>query len=74
VFDTSVYESIIKCNKKDTQAKYTCLRLILLSERKSRGPIKMSKELTDEELETYSRQIVLSDIGYDGQLKLRNGI
>ena len=32
----------------------------------------MRKELTDEELETYSRQIVLSDIGYDGQLKLRN--
>jgi len=30
------------------------------------------KELTDEELETYSRQIVLADIGYDGQLKLRN--
>jgi len=32
----------------------------------------MRKELTDEELETYSRQIVLADIGYDGQLKLRN--
>ena len=32
----------------------------------------MPKELTDKELETYSRQIVLSDIGYDGQLKLRN--
>jgi adenylyltransferase/sulfurtransferase len=33
---------------------------------------KRYKELTDEELETYSRQIVLADIGYDGQLKLRN--
>ena len=32
----------------------------------------MSPELTDKELETYSRQIVLADIGYDGQLKLRN--
>ena len=32
----------------------------------------MRQELTDEELETYSRQIVLADIGYDGQLKLRN--
>jgi len=32
----------------------------------------MPKELTDQELETYSRQIVLADIGYDGQLKLRN--
>ena len=32
----------------------------------------MHKELTDEELETYSRQIVLADIGYDGQLKLKN--
>jgi adenylyltransferase/sulfurtransferase len=32
----------------------------------------MRNELTDEELETYSRQIVLADIGYDGQLKLRN--
>jgi adenylyltransferase/sulfurtransferase len=32
----------------------------------------MSKKLTDNELETYSRQIVLADIGYDGQLKLRN--
>ena len=32
----------------------------------------MPKELTDKELETYSRQIVLTDIGYDGQLKLRN--
>ena len=32
----------------------------------------MPKELTDNELETYSRQIVLADIGYDGQLKLRN--
>jgi adenylyltransferase/sulfurtransferase len=32
----------------------------------------MRTELSDEELETYSRQIVLADIGYDGQLKLRN--
>lgn len=32
----------------------------------------MRKELTDEELDIYSRQIVLADIGYDGQLKLRN--
>ena len=32
----------------------------------------MRTELTDAELETYSRQIVLADIGYDGQLKLRN--
>jgi adenylyltransferase/sulfurtransferase len=35
-------------------------------------PEKMRTELTDEELETYSRQIVLADIGYDGQIKLRN--
>ncbi|UCH06683.1 MAG: ThiF family adenylyltransferase [Deltaproteobacteria bacterium] len=32
----------------------------------------MRQELTDTELETYSRQIVFGDIGYDGQLKLRN--
>jgi adenylyltransferase/sulfurtransferase len=32
----------------------------------------MRKELTDAELETYSRQIVLADIGYDGQLNLKN--
>ena len=32
----------------------------------------MHEELTDEELYTYSRQIVLEDIGYDGQLALRN--
>ncbi|MGD9045576.1 MAG: HesA/MoeB/ThiF family protein [Desulfobacterales bacterium] len=32
----------------------------------------MAKKLTDKEMETYSRQIVLADIGYDGQLKLRN--
>jgi adenylyltransferase/sulfurtransferase len=32
----------------------------------------MPKKLTDKELETYSRQIVLADIGYDGQLKLRH--
>jgi len=30
------------------------------------------KDLSDEELEFYSRQIVLSEIGYNGQLKLRN--
>jgi len=30
------------------------------------------KELTEGELETYARQVVLADIGYDGQLKLRN--
>lgn len=29
--------------------------------------------LSGEELERYSRQIVLKDIGYDGQLKLRRG-
>ncbi len=34
---------------------------------------KMRHDLTDKELEIYSRQIVLADIGYDGQLKLRNG-
>ncbi len=32
----------------------------------------MYKQLTDDELYTYSRQIVLADIGYDGQLALRN--
>jgi molybdopterin/thiamine biosynthesis adenylyltransferase len=32
----------------------------------------MKKELSDAELETYARQIVLADIGYEGQLKLRN--
>ena len=32
----------------------------------------MKQELSDAELNTYARQIVLSDIGYDGQLKLRN--
>lgn len=32
----------------------------------------MKNELSDRELETYSRQIVLADIGYDGQVKLRN--
>ncbi|MDX1708809.1 MAG: HesA/MoeB/ThiF family protein, partial [Desulfobacterales bacterium] len=32
----------------------------------------MPKELSEKELQTYSRQIVLADIGYDGQLKLRN--
>jgi len=32
----------------------------------------MRQGLTDRELNTYARQIVLSDIGYDGQLKLRN--
>lgn len=33
----------------------------------------MPDELSELEQETYSRQIVLADIGYDGQLKLRNG-
>ena len=32
----------------------------------------MKQHLTDIELETYARQIVLEDIGYDGQVKLRN--
>jgi len=32
----------------------------------------MIQELIDEQLNTYARQIVLSNIGYDGQLKLRN--
>ena len=32
----------------------------------------MKNELSDQELETYSRQVVLADIGYDGQVKLRN--
>ena len=32
----------------------------------------MARKLADTELETYSRQIVLADIGYDGQLKLRH--
>ncbi|CAB5105081.1 hypothetical protein D3OALGA1CA_1676 [Olavius algarvensis associated proteobacterium Delta 3] len=32
----------------------------------------MKKELNDDELNTYARQIVLADIGYDGQLSLRN--
>jgi molybdopterin/thiamine biosynthesis adenylyltransferase len=31
----------------------------------------MRQELSDKELETYARQVVLADIGYDGQLKLR---
>lgn len=34
--------------------------------------INMKNELSDSELDTYSRQIVLSDIGYDGQLSLKN--
>jgi len=32
----------------------------------------MREQLDDSELETYARQIVLADIGYEGQLKLRN--
>jgi molybdopterin/thiamine biosynthesis adenylyltransferase len=32
----------------------------------------MKRELSDAELETYARQIVLADIGYEGQVKLRN--
>lgn len=35
----------------------------------SKGEI---KDLSNEELEYYSRQIVLTEIGYNGQLKLRN--
>lgn len=31
-----------------------------------------TKDLSDKELEFYSRQIVLPDIGYNGQLKLKN--
>jgi len=34
--------------------------------------MKKKNELSDDELNTYARQIVLADIGYDGQLKLRN--
>ncbi len=33
----------------------------------------MPKELSDAELEIYSRQIALQDIDYEGQVKLRNG-
>jgi len=33
---------------------------------------KSDKDLSDDELEYYSRQIVLSEIGYKGQLKLRD--
>lgn len=32
----------------------------------------MKTDLTDDELETYARQIVLADIGYEGQISLRN--
>ncbi len=32
----------------------------------------MLDELSDNELSTYSRQVVLADIGYDGQVKLKN--
>ena len=32
----------------------------------------MKLELSDSELEIYARQIALKDIGYDGQLRLRN--
>ena len=32
----------------------------------------MIHELSDTDLETYSRQVVLADIGYEGQLRLRN--
>lgn len=32
----------------------------------------MRQELTNSEMETYARQIVLEDIGYEGQLKLKN--
>lgn len=33
----------------------------------------MIRELSDEELDTYSRQIVLNDIGYEGQKRIRSG-
>jgi len=32
----------------------------------------MKNQLSDAELETYARQIVLEEIGYDGQVKIRN--
>ena len=32
----------------------------------------MPSKLSDKELETYSRQIVLADIGFEGQLELRS--
>lgn len=32
----------------------------------------MAQELSDDELETYARQVALADIDYDGQVKLRN--
>ncbi len=32
----------------------------------------MKNKLSDVELETYARQIVLEEIGYDGQVKIRN--
>jgi molybdopterin/thiamine biosynthesis adenylyltransferase len=32
-----------------------------------------AKGLSDEELEFYSRQLVLADVGYDGQLRLQEG-
>ena len=32
----------------------------------------MIKELSDTELETYARQVALADIGYKGQVRLRN--
>ena len=32
----------------------------------------MKTDLTDDELEIYARQIVLADIGYEGQLRLQN--
>jgi len=35
-------------------------------------PTNEVKDLSDEELEFYSRQLVLPDIGYNGQLKIRN--
>ena len=47
------------------------LFITMLSERTSMSKPEV-KDLSDEELEFYSRQIVLPDIGYNGQLKLRN--
>jgi adenylyltransferase/sulfurtransferase len=45
---------------------------LILLQNSSNGNKKMKNELSDREMETYSRQVVLADIGYDGQVKLRN--
>ncbi|HDL52593.1 MAG TPA: HesA/MoeB/ThiF family protein [Proteobacteria bacterium] len=41
-------------------------------EGKGTEELPMKKKLSDVELETYARQIVLEEIGYDGQVKIRN--